>query len=115
MKKLHVGQKVWVVSFKQRRNDTESIEEKTVSKVGKKYFELSDSYFGRFYIDTLMHDAGQYSSRYQVFLDIEKYNSEVEADRLIAKIRKYFDWFNQIKLSLDQLKQIDSIITTESK
>lgn len=99
---MQVGQKVWVYSGMYRKS---TITETVVTKVGKKYFEV-DKFRNRYYIETLIEDAGQYTATSRVYLSLQDYEDEKELNYLADKFRG----FQFRTLSLEQLRQINKII-----
>lgn len=82
----------------------------TVGKVGKKYFETKEHWYGRFYLDTLMHDGKGYSSAYKAYTDEQEYLDKEERTKLINEFRETFSHFNSVELSLEKLRQISEIV-----
>lgn len=107
--KLEIGQKIWVVENDSRRNPNKSIEV-SITKIGSKYFETSHSWFGKFEIKTLRHNAGAYSPRYRVYLSKEDFDLEVEHEEKLQKIRTYFGIYGQVKIEIDILRKVYDII-----
>ena len=107
---LYVGQTVWYKSLSGRRGDDVSLKETKILSVGKKYFETEERYLGRFFKDTLKHDAGQYSSRYQIYLNKEQYENEVEANQIYSELRNIFSSYGRTNMELSKLRAILSIV-----
>lgn len=107
---LYVGQTVWYKSLLGRRGDDVSLKETKIASVGKKYFETEERYLGRFFKDTLKHDAGQYSSRYQIYLSKEQYENEVEANQIYSELRNIFSSYGRTNMELSKLRAILSIV-----
>ena len=107
---LYVGQTVWYKSLSGRRGDDVSLKETKIASVGKKYFETEERYLGRFFKDTLKHDAGQYSSRYQIYLTKEQYENEVEANQIYSELRNIFSSYGRTNMELSKLRAILSIV-----
>jgi len=99
---MQVGQQVWVYEGSYRKS---KIKEAVVTKVGKKYFEV-DKFRGRFFIESLLEDAGQYTATSRVYLSLKDYEDEREISYLAGKLRD----FNFKGLSLEQLRQINKTI-----
>ena len=106
--KLEVGQIIYITETNVRYGVNNDPKPCTISKVGKKYFETSDSWRGRFSIEDLRHDAGQYSPRYIVWLSLQEHEDDKLRDVLFSKISGKFKYSNS--LTLQQLKDIDAII-----
>jgi len=107
-KELFVGKSVWYISNNNNRGNAE-LRETKIASVAKKYFKLEDAHLGRFFIENLKHDGGDYSPRYRIYLNKEDYEIEIERGKLFAKIRHLFSWNNE-SINITQLRQIHSII-----
>jgi hypothetical protein len=113
--KPKVGDKVMVF---RRYGDEVAIEQHTVSKVGRKYFSITEEYWGR--PITFCLQSRKVTSRYRC--DLFAFNSEddwkvflqTEADEkelrmLRDEMEKIFR-FQRFDLSLDQLRRIQAIV-----
>ena len=89
-----VGQEVLVVE--PQRNREPKVETRTVTKVGRKYFTLSDFNpdHTRFYIDSKNHD-GDYPAGLKLYCDYECYQNELSKQKLIDSIYGVFDRYPQ--------------------
>lgn len=63
-----------------RNGNSSSLKETKITKIGSKYIEVEDNHIGRFFKDTLIHDAGKYTSCYKLYLCKEDYEIELEID-----------------------------------
>ena len=80
--KLCVGQKLWLVRSHHYRNDDRTPKEVTISKVGKKYFELEDYPRAKFEIETLKQvTETNYIDR--CHLTLQEILDEREFDKLV--------------------------------
>lgn len=102
---LYVGQ---IVFIKTKENDF--LKEVKISYIGNKWFTLTDSWYGRFNKENLLHDGGFYSPKYRIYLDKKEYEEECEFNDLYSKINNTFGVYNSIKLPLDKLRKIWNII-----
>jgi hypothetical protein len=113
--KLSVGQTIFLKPIgNAARRSTDLIETK-IAKIGKKYFEVENGYYGRFFIDTLTQDGGQYISNYQGYLSKEELETERETKRLYDKIREeYFNSYSSgaFNIGLGKLKKIEDILNS---
>ncbi len=107
---LSVGQTVWVKEISYRNNEKQEVSETIIVSVGKKYFELQETWRGRFYKDTLLHDGKGYSPRYRVYLDKQQYENEKEISELSDKIKKAIGQHGDIKLPLEKLRAIWDLV-----
>ena len=108
--KLKVGQKVFLKEIFGRSPQDKELIKTNIAKVGNKYFTVSDSWRGRFHIDKMMHDGGQYSPKYKAYLSEKEILDENLSIGLIAKIRSIIGQYGKTDLTLDQMKQIINII-----
>lgn len=106
--KIEVGQTVYVEGI-QRRTQTVNLRKAIVSKVGRKYFELDGYYRDRFNIDTLLHDGGDYSPSYKVWLNESDYSNHIHEVKLRRELPDMLR-----KASYKQLVKINSILNTPS-
>ena len=89
--KLTAGQKVWLEKSAYRESEISEPIEVTITKVGRKYFEIDhvDCRFAKF--------------------------DKRERDRLLKEIRMYFTYHSSCyKLDLDDIRKIHSIIENKT-
>ena len=108
---MEVGQKIYLKPIGNQARYSKEIKETIISKIGRKYFEVEDSGYGRFFIDTMNQDCGQYVSGYTCYLSLQEIEHEKEAKILSEKIKKVFSGFSP-DLPLDKLKKIERIINS---
>ena len=108
--KLKVGQEVFLKEIFGRSPQDKELIKTNIAKVGNKYFTVSDSWRGRFHIDKMMHDGGQYSPKYKAYLSEKEILDESLSVELIHKIRTIIGQYGKTDLTLDQMKQILKII-----
>jgi hypothetical protein len=109
MNKLKAGQTVWIV--KKNQNNITPLE-RTIRKVGRKYFELSGEIGTRYVIETLELDSwysGGYATVYLCLQDIEDEREYRAITRRLSGMFNYMTWKNG-RLTLAQLRQIEAII-----
>lgn len=107
--KLCVGQKLWLVGSHHYRSDNREPIEVTISKVGKKYFELEDYHRCKFEIETLKQvTETNYVDR--CYLTLQEILDEREADKLAAQIKNIFGGYGKPKLTLEQLRKIMDVM-----
>jgi len=110
---MKVGQKIYLKPIgNNARYGNQEVRECTISKIGRKYFELEEKGYGRFFIESMAQDCGQYISGYQAYLSIQDIEDEEEAKKLYSEIKKAFSGFST-SLSLSELKEISRIINHE--
>jgi len=104
---LKVGQEIFLKSTPYSKPE---IVKATISKIGRKYFEVTPRYLGRYFLDTMIHDDGNYSAKYKAYTSLEEIEKEEKRRELGNKISSFFKYGATGKLTLDQLEQIQSII-----
>ena len=110
--KVEIGQEMCIVSTDSRNCSTFTVK---VTKVGRKYFTVSNVKEGYKYptVEFEINDwyqKGDYRS-WTLYLNLQEYEEVLEIDRLNSQIRTCFSSvYGKSKLSLDQLKRINSII-----
>ena len=109
-KEIKEGMTIWLESLHTRQGEKKELVKITVGKVGKKYFETTERWYGRFHLDTLMHDGKGYSSAYKAYTDEQEYLDKEEKSKITHEIRETFSHFNSVELSLEKLRQISEII-----
>lgn len=104
--KLFIGLKLY------REDNPER--EYTVSKIGKKYFEVAELSRERFFIETLKKDGGQYSQNsFQLWRDKQTLLDKKETDMLYSKISKHFSPYINKSNTLTQLRDVAKILELE--
>ena len=106
---MKTGQEIYLKPIGNRARYDKEIKKTKVGKVGRKYFELEESHYGRFFIDTMLQDCGQYISGYVCYLSLQEIEDEEEALKLYTEIKKMFSGFST-DLPLNKLKEIHKII-----
>ena len=106
---MEVGQKIYLKPIGNQARYSQEIKEVRVGKVGRKYFELEDKHYGRFFIETMNQDCGQYISGYTCYLSMQEIEDEKQAIELLTEIKKVFSGFST-DLPLSKLKEIHRII-----
>lgn len=116
MKKYKVGDTVHVVECGNltRRHETARHYDKTITKVGRKYFYLDVGYGGNtaFHIDDGWQKSN-YSSNYFVCESEQAYLDSLEANKINAIIRDNFSHYGRCKYSLAQLQAVAEILELE--
>lgn len=109
---MEVGQKVYLEPINNNARYSKEIKESRISKIGRKYFELEDKYYGRFFIESMRQDCGQYISGYNAYLSMQEIEDKKEAQKLFAEIKKVFSGFGT-EIPLSKLKEIERIIKSD--
>lgn len=115
---MKVGQKIYFrcIGNAHRRYGDEILEA-TISKVGRKYFEVDSDYgqlrWERFFIHSLCHDGRGYTPNYQGYFSMKEIEEENEARSALSKACKFFKYIypgNLNGLTLEELRTINKII-----
>ena len=102
---MTLGQKIHVKRIGNAARYSKEIETCTISKIGRKYFEVEEMRNRKFFIETLLHSSGQYSPDYKCYLSLQEINDEEEQRKLHDKVKKHFNnYFTS--LPLDKLREI---------
>lgn len=114
--KISVGQPIWVryKGFDHRRD--KSAYEVIVTKVGRKYFEVSDENGrdkGKYEIETMLQ-AIDSNYRYKAYISLDEINIEDEFDKLNDEIKEAFRTYGKLPYTLQQLRDIKKIITNDN-
>lgn len=104
---MEVGQEIYLEPKNNASRYNKEIETHTISKVGRKYFEVKDKR-GRFYIETLAMDGGGYCSDWQAHLSLQDIEDEIEFNSICSDLRKFFT--GRIDLSLETLRKIRDMV-----
>lgn len=93
------------------RNSKAEIKEYTVSKIGKKYFYLNENDRYPINKESLKYEDKIYSqSSFQLYKEKQEILDRQERGALIDKIRKSFDWLSKQNFTLEQLREVASIL-----
>lgn len=91
-----------------RRN--KEILEGTIEKVGNKYIDVKFGYREfKYYIEDLKQKT-EYTTDFYLYLNKQEIQDEEESSLLTKDIKRKFDGWGKIDLSLDQLRRIKAII-----
>lgn len=110
MKKLEVGQTVYVKPIGNAARRSTKIITCKISKVGRKYFELDLNWMGRFEIESMTQDNGDYISNYACYLSLQEIEDEKELNELYKDIGSCFNSFSAKNYSLKQLRAVKNIL-----
>lgn len=107
---MEIGQKIYLKPIGNAARYGKDIVETVVTKVGRKYFEVSYP-CNRIEIESMKDDNGQYISSYVAYLSLQDIEDEKEYYRIHAEIKDNFSGMSYSKqFSLDQLQRILNII-----
>ena len=103
-----VGQKVWVNPSSLRRSRREPFEA-TVSKVGRKYFELTECPREKYDLETL-RQVTETNYENKVYLKLQDILDEKEHQKLSDEIKRAFNGYGKLQYSLEQLRKVAEIV-----
>ena len=89
--KIEVGMTIYLKPTGNAVRRGTAVIETTVTKVGRKYFEVGPSWYGRFYIEEMCQDRGGYISDYHAYLSLKEIEDGDRATELNGYFRKLFD------------------------
>jgi len=110
MKKIQIGQTLY--SRYMYRNNTTEIRERVVTKVGNKYFYCDNDNRCKYSIETLTYDSG-YNSGIKLYTSKQEIFDNDEMATLRNKLRAHFDWTNNKKNTLGELREAAKILKVE--
>lgn len=113
---FNIGDTVYLkaVGNNARRDKEARIAEFQIKKIGKKYLEVWKSdmeyYTVKFNMEDDFREATNYSPNWKLYFSKQEILDEEEALKITEEIRKVFNRFGRVNLSLDQLRKIKDII-----
>jgi hypothetical protein len=113
--KIEIGQTVYLKPLNNAARRSSEIIESVVTKVGKKYFNVSPEYLRRFSLDTMLQDCGNWTAEYKAYLSKQEILDEREKYELYDYLRKtYFDMYSSRKnIRLESLRAIRDLLNSE--
>lgn len=112
MNKLSVGQKIWFVSEYKYHKFKNEPKEVTISYIRGKYFKVQENSRNRFEIETMMEE-GKSNYNGKCFITLDEILEGKESINLKVKLKNYFSSYKDLDLTLEQLREIDKIITKD--
>ncbi|AGH56791.1 hypothetical protein Phi19:2_gp013 [Cellulophaga phage phi19:2] len=106
---MKVGQLIYFEPQGNASRYNKDIKTCTISKIGRKYFEVKEIRNARFFIETLKHDGGEYCSNYSGYLSLKEIQDKKEAHKLNEEISRYFT-LNSTRVSLEKMRKIKQIL-----
>lgn len=106
---MEVGQNVYLEPINNNARYSKEIKESRISKIGRKYFELEEKHYGRFFVDSMRQDCGQYVSGYNAYLSKQEIEDKKEAQKIFVELKKVFSGLST-EITLAKLKEIERII-----
>ncbi|MFB5759023.1 beta barrel domain-containing protein [Paenibacillus medicaginis] len=110
---MQVGETVYLkaVGNNARHRKEVYIKEDVITKVGRKYFEVgADHRPLKFQIDGLKQETGGYTADWKLYFSMQEILDEEEFQRISREIENIFRSYDKVKLTLDQLRRIKTII-----
>jgi hypothetical protein len=112
--KIEIGQTVYLKPLNNAARRSSEIIESVVTKVGKKYFNVSPEYLRRFSLDTMLQDCGNWTAEYKAYLSKQEILDEREKYELYDYLRKtYFDMYSRKNIKLETLRAIREVLNKE--
>ena len=102
---MKVGDTLYI----RRYRHGDEIIEATVTKVGRKYFEVDKIPRTRFVIDSMLDDTIS-SHSYRCYRSMQEIKDENERSRLMSEIRRYFSELRPKQLPLEDVRKIAKLI-----
>lgn len=112
--KLAVGQKLQLMPsyLDARKNDKPK--EVTIKSIGRKYFKIEEYPQKKYNIETL-DEVNESNYRGQCYINLQEVSDLKEYSNLLAKIKDAFSNFDQIDITLNQLRKINDILFFNQK
>lgn len=107
---MEIGQKVYLRPQNNAARRSTEIKEATITKVGRKYFEVEPKWYGRFEIETMYQDGGDYTPNYQAYFSLEEIEEEKELNKLHREVGKFFTGYGKPDISPSQIRAIADIL-----
>jgi hypothetical protein len=112
MNQIKEGQEVYYLYYGHRLKKSENdLIATTVTKVGRKWFEVDYAKGQRFSIEDLKNDGKGYSSSSRIILSLWDYKNQKEYSRLMDRVTHYFR--NYGKPTLEQIRQVAQVLNIE--
>lgn len=110
---LVVGQKVWVNPSGLHRVKRDPYEA-TISKVGRKYFELEGECRRKYRLSNgIEHNETNYKSK--VYTDIQQILDEQEHSEVQDELRKIFSGYGKLNYDLTTLRKVKLLLENDDK
>lgn len=106
---MKIGQTVYLKPIGNNSRYSQELIKVEIDKIGRKYFEVNIKHYGRFFIETMIQDCGDYISGYKCYLSLQEIKDEEEHELLFSEIKKEFSAY-RTNLPLSKLKEISQII-----
>lgn len=113
---LSIGQKVYLKPINNAaRYGNKEINEKTILKIGRKYFSVGEEgqtnerFMTKFEIEDL-REVTDYSPDWEVYFSEQEILDEEEFNEIARDIRLKFGSYGKLDLTMDQLRRIKEII-----
>ena len=82
----------------------------TVTKVGRKYFTCGEGWGAVQYHLSDWRQKTEYGVTSRLYRDPQEWEDKRESEQLLREVRGRLDWGSSLRLTLDQLRRIKSII-----
>jgi hypothetical protein len=107
MSKLKVGQTIYLTD-RFNRSGIDRLLPVQVESVGRKYFTVKELPQTRFFIESITHDARNYSPRYTVYMSEQEYHDRIKLSGISGRVCEFFR--HSPTLSLPQWEAVENII-----
>lgn len=109
--KIEVGQILYLEPIGNAGRRNKEIKPVCVSKVGRYFFELSESHYGRFYIDTMIQDGKGYTPNYIAYFSEQDIKDKRDAENIRQDIYRRI---LSSKINISKLRQIKELLDSEN-
>lgn len=107
---FEAGQKVWVHLTIGGRGQVD-LREAVITKVGRKWVDLDQSYLGRFDCGTMQLDGKKYGSPGKVYRAPEAFHTEAMTQRLWSELARRIPISRPEDVSIDTIRQVADLLS----
>lgn len=109
---LEIGMEVFLKPTGNISRYNKNIRKGVITKIARKYFYVDIEEYSeqKFDIETLKNINDDCNSAWVLYSSEQEIKDEEERLELLTRVRRYFDWMNNCKLSLEQVREIVKII-----
>ena len=104
---MEIGNEIYLEPKSNAARYSKEIKTVTIKKIGRKYFEVNEMN-GRFFIDTLEIDGGQYTPEWQGYLSLKHIEDKIESEKICNELRQFFN--GRVGLPIEKMREIRNMI-----
>ena len=104
---MKIGDKIYLEPKSNAARYSKEVKTVTIKSIGRKYFEVNEMY-GRFFIETLEMDGGQYTSDWQGYLSLKHIEDKIESKKICNELRQFFN--GRVDLPIEKIREIRDMV-----